>query len=167
MGYQQVKQKEGSQNVITITVNRSPLLFRCFLGILVLLIIFTPIMAAYFQIEFRRGLNFWLLLTCVIFWGLGIHLFKMLYWNTYGKEKICIDQDRLVYESNFNWFGSKKKVLKNKQLEIKITPVSQEQLATGTLTIKNQNQLIRTSIILHIRELIELQQLIGTSINRA
>jgi len=161
MNNNQIEFKEGNPNVYIISVNKSPLIVRAILLIILILFALIPVMATYFRLSSGYGFHFGLALSFVLCWLIGFYLLRIVLWNTYGKEKLEFNDSIITYEADYKFFKDGKKELENKRLTIDINKIPEEKKDIGTLVINNELDQIITVIKLPIEKLKEIENKIN------
>jgi len=165
MDKNQIKFKEGNPNVYIISINKSPMIIRIILLLVLIMFSLIPILATYFRLSSGYGLHFGLVISFVICWLIGFYLLRIILWNAYGKEKIEFNNKQITYEADYRYFNDGKKVLENKSITIDINKIPEEKKDIGTLTINNELDQIITVIKLPLEELKEIEKMMNEKIS--
>lgn len=122
----------------------TPRAIRAILTLILAICVLIPILVTYFAFAKGDGPHFGLFVSFLIFWGLGVYLLRILLWNTYGKEIITLEQDKISYLADYKYFKDGLKELKIKNLDIQIIYEDSMDIHVGRLRILNQESEIET-----------------------
>ena len=139
---------------IVISVRKSPIFLRIFLMIIFILFLIVPILGMAEMIIEREKLKFGAFISLALFWGLAYYVFRILSWNTFGKEHISFT-DKVEYFSDFKYFKDSFKEFDNSDLRFEFEKIGYEEDNEGFLIIKNNNETLKSVIKVKIPELKE------------
>ncbi|CAM4275669.1 hypothetical protein [Flavobacterium terrigena] len=136
-------------NQLELYVKPSSKIGRGFLAFLGLVIFIGPIFGMLlglssgndFHIAYLIGIGFSSLVA--------YHFYKLFLWNTYGKEVITIDNDKVLYHADYGKFISNKQEHCFENLSFYVKPVGYEKEQVGVLIIEvTDKKFIETVVVL-------------------
>ncbi len=95
-----------SENKVVITGKKSPLVIRITLLIIMILCALLPLIAVAYRLKEGSGFHISLVPIFIVFGGFSYFLLRTVLWNTYGKEILFLEEDRITYVSDFKYFRS-------------------------------------------------------------
>jgi hypothetical protein len=143
--------------VLTTFTHDTPKSIRIILALFVLAAFLAPIAATISILALGREIKFGLFISYIILWSVGYYLLRIILWNTYGKEILIIDKDKLSYYCDYKYFQGNKKEIKTDQLQIEIKK-SGEQNEMGVLCLTNANEKIEMVIPVSLIDLIPVEE---------
>ena len=155
----QVIYKEENPKTIFILVEKKSLYVKLVLALLIVVSFLIPPAATVVSIQHDIRLNIGIVVSYLLFWGIGIYFIRVLLWNSYGKEVLILEKDELNYYADYKLFRDNKKTLKRIDLKIEIIELIIGKEKKGTLIFNNS---IETVIKLPISELNEVKEKIET-----
>jgi len=141
-------------NRITIYVRKSPLFIRIILMIVLFVFIAGPILGLVSMIIERAELKIGIFISFALFWGLGYYVFRILTWNSFGKEHFSFT-DKVSYFSDFKYFKDSFKEIDKNNLSFDFEEIGYKEDNEGVLIIKGENEFLKSSIKVKIPELEE------------
>jgi hypothetical protein len=151
MKNEQIKFSYESLPKLTISVNRTSLFVKTFIISLTIIFFFTPLAITAFVIMSEIELNFGIVFSYLLCWGSGVYFIRLFLWNSYGKEIIELENDRITYYSDYKYFKDGHKSISNYKIEIKEIEVDMGK--KGILKISNDVVNFETTIKLNLSEL--------------
>lgn len=143
---------ELSGNQIIIIGQKSPLIIRVSLVIVLFICVLIPIAATIFIISEAKGPHIGLAFSFLFFWGIGFYLLRIILWNSYGKEILNFETETFFYEADYRLFRDAKKSISKKSLEVEILE-SPDEDDLGTLLLIGEKENIETVLKLPLLQL--------------
>tara|TARA_R110002020_G_scaffold44135_5_gene127482 strand:+ start:47 stop:532 length:486 start_codon:yes stop_codon:yes gene_type:complete len=137
-------QAEINHNQLLLKGNKSPLLIRATLTVVLLICILIPIAATYFLISERKGPHIGIVLSFFFFWGIGFYLLRIILWNTFGREIIILEKDKILYEADYRFFKDGKQTISTENIEVVAVPTEDKTENLAILNFSNKQQHINT-----------------------
>lgn len=126
-------------NLLTLKVKKSLLFIRSFMFFFAFLFFLLPLAGMMFGLVMGLGLSIGNFISLFIFGVLGFYMLRVALWNTYGKEVINFDDNRIQYIADYGWFKDSKKEHKfNSAIEFGVRSVGYEEEKKGALEINAQ-----------------------------
>jgi hypothetical protein len=91
-------------NEIIISSEPSPLIARIILKLIIIISALIPIAAAIAMVISEIDFYFGVLISFILFWGIGIYLIKVFLWNKYGREILSYQPDKISYMADYKYF---------------------------------------------------------------
>jgi hypothetical protein len=154
----QVIYKEENPKTIFILVEQKSLFVKLVLALLTVVSFLIPPAVTVVSIQYDIGLNIGIVVSYLLFWGIGIYFIRVLLWNSCGKEVLILEKDELNYYADYKLFRDNKKTLKRIDLKIEIIELIIGKEKKGTLIINNSIETvikIPSSEVSAIKEKIE------------
>jgi hypothetical protein len=129
---------------LIITTNKSPLIVRLIFAFLLVVSFLIPLVAIYFAINYVDGLQFGLIITFLIFWGIGYYILRLFLWNTYGQEILTLNSENVSYVADFKFFKDGYQELDTKDLSAEVILDQNSSESKGHLKIQNKSSFIET-----------------------
>lgn len=155
-----------TDNQITILSSRTPLFIRTVLTFIISICGLIPILVAIYMMTIGDGLHFGLAISIIIFWGLGFYLLRILLWNTYGKEILNLDQNKIQYLADYKLFKDGRQELTPDKIEIEIINENSFDSENGRLRIKNRVNCIEMMLSSQLTDLELIKEKINTRYNK-
>lgn len=141
--------------LIEVSVNKSHIIARLILIILILVSIIVPIVILFYAIGVGRQIGVGYIFSLLLFIASFAFFLRMFLWNTYGKEVFLIENNKVLFYNDYKYF---KDNLKQYEFSIEVIlgciPIGEEDF----VQIKNVSALYdycRFCILLNDKELIE------------
>ncbi len=131
---------------------------RIILIVILLISLIIPITGTVALVISGIGFNIGILFSYVIFWGIGIFLFRILLWNSYGKEILTLNMNKINYIADYKYFKDGKQELDLTGLTIEIIHVDKPEKSVGRLRLKNNSEKIETVLIVDISKLKQIEK---------
>ena len=128
---------------ITFHHKKTPLMIRFFLGLLVLVCALIPVIVLTVVALNRKGLHIGIFLAFFLFWGLGFMILRIFLWNSFGKEILYLQKDKIIYLADYKYFRDARQEIEIEELEAEIV-YSETTNGAGTLRLKNGKTTIDT-----------------------
>ncbi|WKK81536.2 hypothetical protein [Marivirga arenosa] len=129
---------------IVIISKKSPKIVRFILTLLLVMSFLIPFIAFYVAIDYKIGFQFGIVIAFLIFWGIGFYILRVILWNTYGKEVLTLNADKVRYIADYKFFKDGYQELDTKDLRVEIVLDSNLPESKGYLKIHNRNDSIET-----------------------
>ena len=150
----QIDFTNNDKKQIVISVRKSPLFIRIALMIVFILFIIGPILGLVIMIMEKERLKFGTFISFALFWGFAYYVFRVLSWNTFGKEHFSFTE-KVQYYSDFKYFKDSFKEFDNSDLSFEFEEIGYKEDNEGILIIKNSNETLKSVIKVKIPELKE------------
>jgi len=132
----EVKQYQLEGNILTLTVKKAPLFVRSIMFLFAFLFFLLPLMGMFLGFAMGEGMHINYLISLFIFGLLGFYMLRISLWNTYGKEIVILNNNKIEYYADYGWFkGGKKQKEFNQQVEFGIRQIGYEEDNEGGLII--------------------------------
>jgi len=144
------------QNQLTLSVAKSSLFVRGTLFVFAGLFFMAPISSILFSVISGKGFHMGFMVMLFLFSIMGYYLLRIALWNTFGKEVITFNNNRLTYLADYGWF---KDALKSKEIEplqYSIRRIGFEEDQKGALVIGDEGNNIQCATKMKTAELNEL-----------
>ncbi|HHE64837.1 MAG TPA: hypothetical protein ENL09_02330, partial [Bacteroidetes bacterium] len=105
-----------SDSEITIYRKKVPPLILVGLSVIIGIAALIPIFATGFRIFYGMGFHFGLIISYLLFWGITIYIFRIILWNTNGKEILNFKQDKIIYYADYGLFKDGRKEIHTSEL---------------------------------------------------
>lgn len=155
-----------SDNTITIVGAKSPLLVRTILTLVISISGLIPILVMTYMMTIGDGLHFGLAISIIIFWGLGFYLLRIILWNTYGKEILNLDQNKIQYFADYKFFKDGRQELTPDKIEVEIINENSLDSGNGRLRITNSINCIEMILPSRLTDLELIREKIKTRYNK-
>jgi hypothetical protein len=87
-----------------IASESSSLFARVFLLLITIVSILIPFGATIVISISDIGFNIGILVSYALFWGIGVFLFRVFLWNSFGQEIITLQDDKIIYIADYRFF---------------------------------------------------------------
>lgn len=151
---------------IVIKGEKTNIFARIFLWLLVIFSFLIPIAVTISQIIIGNDYHFAILISYIVFWGIGVFMLRIVLWNTYGEEVFCLKEKSIEYYADYKYLKDSHKVFKIENSEIE--PVEYIELRNKlkwTLLLKSENVNFETSLKLDKEELELIEKELKTRYN--
>jgi hypothetical protein len=112
---------QNSNEIIITLYNKGYNKFAVgFLGFFAAIILIFPIFAIMIFINQSNGIPFGFVIICLISVYVSFYLFRLIFWNIYGKEIITITKNRLSVVNDYRFFKDKIKTFSFDKNNIRI-----------------------------------------------
>ncbi|MCC5924274.1 MAG: hypothetical protein JJT77_10840 [Crocinitomicaceae bacterium] len=117
--------------------------------ILTLISFFLPFIITTIVLKDGEGLRFGLILSWIIFFGVGAWTLRLFLWNVFGREEIYIDDKTIHFHSNYKYFKDNKKIFEKS--EAQLIPKPKRWLGNNyfVLVLKTPKDEVETSILIN------------------
>lgn len=149
-------------NQISINHARTPWLIRAILTIVLSICGLIPIIATYFMFSIGNGPHIGIIFSYLLFWGLGFYMFRVVLWNSFGKEIIILNLDSIIYNADYKYFKDGFNEIKAKEIEVEIIHEDSCDFNIGRLRIFNQEKEIITVLQSKLSDLEKIKETIKT-----
>ncbi|SRX76100.1 hypothetical protein AEQU3_03098 [Aequorivita antarctica] len=149
-------QAEFIGNQLFIKGNKSPIVVRITLIIVLLICLLIPIAITITLMSERKGPHFGIFLSFIFFWGIGFYMLRIILWNTFGREVLTFEDDKISYEADYRYFRDGKTSISTKDIEVVAVPTIDESAKLGILIFTNENQHIDTVLRVPFDKMTEL-----------
>jgi hypothetical protein len=103
------KQYKLVGNELTLTVKKAPLFVRSVMFLFAFLFFLMPLVGMLLGLSMGKGLHIGYFIGIFFFSVMGFFMLRNALWNTYGKELIIFDENRVRYVADYGWFKDGKK----------------------------------------------------------
>lgn len=160
-----MKQYQIDKNILTLKVKKTPVLIRATLFVVAFLFFLMPLTGMLFYISLGNGFHVGFFIGLFFFGIMGFYILRMALWNTYGKEVITFNKDKVEYIADYGWYkdGSKSVKMAN-SIDYSIRDIGYEEDHKGALIIGGGEKPIFCVTKMknnELNELIELLKNIG------
>ena len=152
-------------NQIIIDHTKTPWIIRVILTLILSICALIPLAVTFFVLSQGDGPHISIFISYLIFWGLGFYLVRVVLWNTFGKEIISLDQNRVTYIADYKYFKDGKKELNSHGLQTEIIYEDTMDIHVGRLRIFNQTEEIETVLQSSLSDLEKMKERIKTRYN--
>lgn len=144
--------------VVFLEVKKASIYLRAILYILAILCILLPLAGIIASLIVHEGglsiLNVMLFLFLLF---LGLFVFRLALWNTYGKEEVYFGSDVIYYQAHYGWFKDKRKKFEvGNYVEFEIKSVGYAEENVGVLVVKSRDNVLSSAVKVPIDQLQEL-----------
>lgn len=144
--------------VVFLEVKKASIILRTILYVLAILCIILPLGGVIASLIVHEGglsiLNVMLFLFLLF---LGLFVFRLALWNTYGKEEIYFGSDVIYYQAHYGWFKDKRKKYEvNNKVVFDIKSIGYEEEKMGVLVVKCRDSIMSSAVKIPIDQLEQL-----------
>ena len=147
----------GNPGTLTVYTHPTPKGIRIFLGLFASIAFIAPVLVTIILLVTGSGLSFGLIISYIIFWAVGYYLLRIILWNTFGKEIITFENDKITYHCDYKYFQDNKKEIKTDQLRIEIIK-SEHHTELGLFCFTNSDEKIEMVIPVSIAQLVPVEE---------
>ena len=140
-----------SNSTLTLQSKKASLFARIVLLVLVIKFFLNTLMLIVLVI-FAFDINFGHLILFIILSLIGYYFLRLFLWNSYGKEIIVFDKERIYYFADFKLFKDSRKSINSKNAKFEIKEISSSTSKMGLLKISNESEVIETVTKLNMQE---------------
>jgi hypothetical protein len=79
---------------------------------------FMPFIITTIVLQDGEGLRFGLILSWILFFGVGAWALRLFLWNVFGQEELHINENKIHFHSNYKYFKDNKKVFDKSEAEL-------------------------------------------------
>lgn len=151
-----MKQFELKNNHLTLTSKPSPLFIRILIFFFSLIAILIPIGGMIGSMLSGSGFHLGYLIGIGIFSLIGFYLLRVFLWNSYGKEIIIFNQNKITYEADYKWFKDGKKVKNIDSPSYSIKSIGYEDESFGALVINSEQDTLESVVKMPNKQLEDL-----------
>lgn len=151
-----MKQFEFIGNQLVLKVKKSPLIIRSTLYVVTFLCFFFPILGVFYSLIAREDFHIKYVIFLFFFGFVGFYMIRVQLWNTFGKEIITFEKDKVNYIADYGWFKDASKSIQGENFEYFIEPIGYESDKIGVLVISNEDNSIECVVKMPEDELKEL-----------
>ena len=127
------KQYQLNGNKLSLIVSKAPLFVRSVMFLFTFLF-FLITLGGILAMVTGRKLEIRSLIVIAIFGLLSFYVLRISLWNTYGKEVLLFNKDKIEYSADYHWFSGGKIEI-NRHAEFSIQQIGDEKDKKGTLLI--------------------------------
>jgi hypothetical protein len=135
-------------NEIIISSEPSAFIARIILIVIIIISILIPIAATIGMTITEIGFHFGILISFLLFWGIGIYLIRVFLWNTFGREIILYQPDKISYLADYKYFKDSRHEISTDNLEASII----EKESGGVIKFSNKESTIMTVLPIPLKE---------------
>jgi hypothetical protein len=146
----------GSPLKLTTFTKPTPLAIRFILGFIAALAFASPVIVLIVTL-ISGGFKAGILVSFIIMWSIGIYLTRMVLWNTFGKEILELQDNKLNYYCDYEYFQGNRTSIGIDQLQIEMIQVSEIE-QTSKLLFKNGPEQIEMVLPIPELELIPIKE---------
>jgi hypothetical protein len=96
---------------IIIKHQGSPLFIRVVLLFIGLLCFLLPLIGLVVYVVINGTFHFGLIINFLLFWALGYYIFRVVVWNSHGREILTLKADRIEYYADYKYFQDSEQLL--------------------------------------------------------
>ena len=96
---------------IIIKHQGSPLFIRVVLLFIGLLCFLLPLIGLVVYVVINGTFHFGLIINFLLFWALGYYIFRVVVWNSHGREILTLKADRIEYYADYKYFRDSEQIL--------------------------------------------------------
>lgn len=148
---------EFKNNQLIIKGRKSPFVIRATLTVVLLICILIPIIVAASLMSERKGPHIGLFLGFFFLWGIGFYLLRIILWNTYGREVLTFESDKIIYEADYGFFKDGKAIISTTNIELTAMASANEKIPLGVFELSNEEKQITTVLKLPFEELTKIK----------
>jgi hypothetical protein len=134
-------------NTLVISVSKTSIIVR---GIILFFAAFSfliPLVILIFMVANHADLKFGFVILFIMLWLPAYYLLRIVLWNTYGKERLNISREKVIYEVDYKFFKDSKQEL-NGDISVEIVKNSSSNKDECTMLLKSETEKIETVIAL-------------------
>lgn len=132
----EVKQFKISGNTLTLRVKKSPFIIRFILYFFTAISSVGPLLGFILRLFDGDQIKLYHILAMVVSGIIAYYFLRVSLWNSFGKEIITIDKNKIHYYADYKWFkGRTIEYERDELLEFGIATIGYEEDDIGTLTI--------------------------------
>ena len=117
-----------------------------------------PIISTIAVATWGLGFNIGIVISYVIFWGIGFFLLRIFLWNSYGKEILTLNKHKIFYIADYKYFKDGSQELDLTDLAIEIINEDKPEKSIGRLHLKNNSGNIETVLKVDISKLKQIEK---------
>lgn len=151
------KQNDITTEIIEFETPNSSRASRVVLLVFTILSFVLPIVGTVF-ISIYMGFKLGLILSYLIFWATGIYFLKLYLWSKFGKEKLILEPEKIIYIADYKLFRGNMREVYSKQFKIEVLESFDENKKYGTLMLTDNNATIETVINVPVVDLFEIKK---------
>jgi len=151
------KQNDIITEIIEFETPDSSRASRIVLFIFIILSFVLPIVGTVF-VSIYMGFKLGIILSYLIFWATGIYFLKLYLWSKFGKEKLMLEPEKIIYIADYKLFKGNMREVYSKQFKIEVLESFDENKEYGTLMLTDNNATIETVINLPVVDLFEIKK---------
>lgn len=138
-----MEQYQFDDNKVILKVKQSPILVRVFMFSFAFLFFLMPLTGIFVYMSFGNRFHIGFLFGLFFFGIMGFYLLRIALWNTYGKEIISLNQNKISYSADYGWFkdGEKQKEIDEVNM-FSFRQIGYEEEQKGTLVIGNTDPIL-------------------------
>ena len=160
-----MKQFDLKNNHLTLTSKPSPLFVRILILFFSLISILLPIGGMIGSMVSGNGFHFGFLMVIGFFGLIGFYLLRVFLWNSYGKEVILFNQNKVTYEADYKWFKDGKKIKNIDSPSYSIKSIGYEDENFGALVINSEQDTLESVVKMPNKQLEDLILELKTTAN--
>lgn len=143
-------------NQLIIKGKKSPLPIRITLIIILVICSLIPIAATIFLISEKKGPHIGIFFSFLFFWGIGFYLLRIILWNSFGREVVNFEKEKITYVADYRFFKDGQKSISTINVEVAAIPFQDKDSKEGTLIFSNENQIIETVLGVSLEKMVEI-----------
>ena len=151
------KQNDIITEIIEFETPDSSRASRIVLFIFIILSFVLPIVGTVF-VSIYMGFKLGIILSYLIFWATGIYFLKLYLWSKFGKEKLMLEPEKIIYIADYKLFKGNMREVYSKQFKIEVLESFDGNKEYGTLMVTDNNATIETVINLPVVDLFEIKK---------
>lgn len=126
--------------ILKMSVKKSPMLILVFLYLVTFITFLLPILGFVLKLISGKGLGAGNFVALGLLWIVGYFSLRISLWNTFGKEELNFQEDKIEYIADYGWYKGDKKEYLNESFQISITKIGYEEDNKGVLHIQTKEQ---------------------------
>ena len=140
-------------STLTLQSKKASLFARIVLLVLMVLSFLLPLVVmtllSLFELELNFGHFYWFIIFCLI----GFYFLRLYLWNSYGKEIIEFEKERIIYFADYKLFKDSRKSINGINAKFEIKEIDSNTGKMGLLIISNESEVIETVTKVKLQEL--------------
>ena len=157
---------EFNDSQLSILATKAPLIIRIVLALALLALILIPIAVTIVILTWFDGLELGIVFSFILCWGVGFYLLRLILWNSFGRETLILNPDKIIYLADYRLFKDGREEIGTKNLEMEVIYGVKSNKPSGRLMLKSNTTSIETVLQVPISELEELISKIETRYNK-
>lgn len=154
MANNQIQFSENSKKEITISVRKSNLFTRIVLSFFLVINAIAPFLILSMMAQDGSRLKLGNFIYFAILWGIAYYFFRLLCWNSYGKEVISFG-NKINYYSDYKYFKDSQTEIDASNTTFHYEEIGYKENNEGVLIIETDTNSIKSVVKVKIPELKE------------
>jgi len=125
-----------------------------------------PLIITYFVLARGNGLHIGIFISIAVFWGIGINLFRVVLWNSFGKEIFTLEENGIGYVADYKYFKDGKIKLIPYNLQFETIPEEAKSSKLGRLKVFNDFNEIESVLKVKLSDIDKIKRAIKTRYNK-